>query len=72
VAQALRGLGVGPGDRVVGYLPNIPQAVIAFLAAASHGAVWWLCSPDMGLLSVIDRFRQIEPTVRLAVPGEAF
>ena len=69
VAQALRGLGVVPGDRVVGYLPNIPQAVVAFLAAASIGAVWSLCSPDMGPVSVVDRFRQIEPKVLVAVDG---
>ena len=69
VAAALRGLGVGPGDRVVGYLPNIPQALVAFLAAASLGAVWSSCSPDFGSPSVIDRFKQIEPKVLVAVDG---
>lgn len=69
MAQALQELGVGPGDRVVGYLPNIPQAVVAFLAAASLGAVWSLCAPDMGAVSVVDRFRQIEPKVLVAVDG---
>ncbi len=69
VAAALRALGVGPGDRVVGYVPNIPQALVAFLAAASLGAVWSSCSPDFGSPSVIDRFKQIEPKVLVAVDG---
>ena len=65
----LRRLGVGRGDRVVAYLPNIPEAVVGFLAAASIGAVWSSCSPDFGAASVIDRFAQIEPKVLLAVDG---
>lgn len=69
VAAGLRGLGVGPGDRVVAYVPNIPQALVAFLAAASLGAVWSSCSPDFGGPSVIDRFQQIEPRVLFAVDG---
>jgi acetoacetyl-CoA synthetase len=69
VAATLRNLGVGPGDRVVGYLPNIPQALVAFLATASIGAVWSSCSPDFGSPSVIDRFAQIEPKVLFAVDG---
>ncbi|HET9162943.1 MAG TPA: acetoacetate--CoA ligase [Solirubrobacterales bacterium] len=69
VAAALRGLGVGPGDRVVAYLPNIPEAIVAFLAGASIGAVWSSCSPDFGPASVIDRFAQIEPKVLFAVDG---
>jgi acetoacetyl-CoA synthetase len=69
VAAALRGLGVAPGDRVVGYIPNIPQALVAFLAAASLGAIWSSCSPDFGSPSVIDRFTQIEPKVLVAVDG---
>lgn len=69
LAHELRGLGVVPGDRVVAYLPNVPQAIVAFLAAASVGAVWSICSPDMGPLSVLDRFRQIEPKVLLACDG---
>ncbi|MEX0973247.1 MAG: acetoacetate--CoA ligase [Solirubrobacterales bacterium] len=69
VAAALRGLGVGPGDRVVAYMPNIPEAIVAFLAAASIGAVWSSCSPDFGPASVIDRFAQIEPKVLFAVDG---
>ena len=69
VAAGLRGLGVEPGDRVVAYLPNIPEAIVAFLAAASIGAVWSSCSPDFGPASVIDRFAQIEPKVLVAVDG---
>jgi acetoacetyl-CoA synthetase len=69
LAAALRELGVGRGDRVVAYLPNVPEAIVAFLAAASIGAVWSSCSPDFGAASVIDRFAQIEPKVLLAVDG---
>ena len=68
-AAALRGLGVEPGDRVVAYLPNIPEAIVAFLACASIGAVWSSCSPDFGPASVVDRFAQIEPKVLFAVDG---
>ena len=69
VAAGLRSLGVGPGDRVVAYLPNIPEAIVAFLASASIGAVWSSCSPDFGPASVIDRFAQIEPKVLFSVDG---
>ncbi|MGO2136437.1 acetoacetate--CoA ligase [Marinobacter sp.] len=69
VAYTLRKMGVEPGDRVVAYLPNIPEAVIAFYACASIGAIWSSCSPDMGVRSVADRFRQIDPKVMLAVDG---
>ena len=69
LAARLRGLGVAPGDRVVAYLPNVPQTIVAFLAVASVGAVWSVCSPDMGPLSVLDRFRQIEPKVLIACDG---
>jgi acetoacetyl-CoA synthetase len=69
IAAGLRALGVGPGDRVAAYLPNIPEAIAAFLATASIGAVWSSCSPDFGARSVIDRFAQIEPKVLLAVDG---
>lgn len=72
LAASLKALGVQPGDRVVGYLPNIPQTVVAFLATASLGAVWALCSPDMGPVSVTDRFRQIEPKVLITVDGYRF
>lgn len=69
MAHTLRGLGVAPGDRVVAYLPNVPQTIVAFLAVAAVGAVWSVCSPDMGPLSVLDRFRQIEPVVLIACDG---
>ncbi|KWW17302.1 acetoacetyl-CoA synthetase [Peribacillus simplex] len=69
VAHSLRKLGVKSGDRVVAYMPNIPETVIAFLAVASIGAIWSSCSPDFGARSVIDRFKQIEPVVLLAVDG---
>jgi acetoacetyl-CoA synthetase len=69
VASALRGLGVGPGDRVVAYLPNIAETVAALLACASIGAIWSSCSPDFGVRTVVDRFAQIEPKVLLAVDG---
>jgi acetoacetyl-CoA synthetase len=69
VAAGLRELGVQRGDRVVAYLPNIPEAIAAFLAAASIGAVWSSCSPDFGPASVVDRFAQIEPKVLFAVDG---
>src|SRR5579885_1103513 len=62
-------MGVQRGDRVVAYLPNIPQTVIAFLACASMGAIWSICALDFGTNSVIDRFKQIEPKVLFAVDG---
>ncbi len=68
-AAGLRRLGVRPGDRVAAYLPNGLEAAIGFLAAASIGAVWSSCSPDFGPRAVVDRFRQIEPKVLLAVDG---
>ncbi|MFF3664408.1 acetoacetate--CoA ligase [Microtetraspora malaysiensis] len=69
VRAGLIRLGVGRGDRVAGYVPNIPEALIAFLATASLGAIWSSCSPDFGAPSVIDRFTQIEPKVLIAVNG---
>jgi acetoacetyl-CoA synthetase len=69
IATGLRRLGVREGDRVVAYMPNIPETVAAFLACASIGAVWSSCSPDFGPRAVIDRFAQIEPKVLLAVDG---
>jgi acetoacetyl-CoA synthetase len=72
VAAALREMGVGQGDRVAAYLPNVPEAVISFLASASVGAVWTSCSPDFGAASVIERFRQVEPKVLIAVDGYAY
>jgi acetoacetyl-CoA synthetase len=65
----LLGLGVGPGDRVVAYLPNVPETLVAFIATASLGAVWASCAPEFGARSVIDRFAQIEPKVLLTVGG---
>ncbi len=72
VAAGLRALGVTKGDRVVALLPNIPEAVIGLLAAASIGAIWSSCSPDFGTRSVVDRFAQIEPSVLLAVDGYTY
>jgi acetoacetyl-CoA synthetase len=69
IAAGLSELGVERGDRVVAYVPNIPEAIVAFLATASLGAVWSSCSPDFGPASVIDRFAQIEPKVLFAVDG---
>ncbi len=69
---ALRDAGVGVGDRVAGYLPNIPDAVIVMLAAASIGAIWSSCSPDFGTKGVLDRFRQIEPTVLVVADGYCY
>lgn len=69
VAAALRNMGVRPGDRVVAYVPNIPETIVAFLACACIGAVWSSCSPDFGHRSITDRFRQIEPKVLFAVDG---
>ncbi|MDF3874557.1 acetoacetate--CoA ligase [Pseudomonas putida] len=69
VAESLRQSGVAPGDRVAAYLPNCPQTVVAFLAVASIGAIWSVCSPDTGQHAVLDRFRQIQPKVMIAVDG---
>ncbi len=69
LAARLRALGVQPGDRVVSFMPNIPETAIAFLAAASLGAVWSSCSTDFGVRSVLDRFQQIEPKVLFCVDG---
>ena len=69
LALHLRACGVQPGDRVAAYLPNIPEAAIAFLATVSIGGVWSLCAPDMGTNAVLDRFKQIEPKVLFAVDG---
>jgi acetoacetyl-CoA synthetase len=69
LAAGLRAMGVERGDRVAAYLPNVPEAVIGLLACASIGAVWSSCSPDFGAGSVVDRMKQIEPKVLLAVDG---
>lgn len=72
VAATLRDLGVGTGDRVVGYLPNTPHAIVAFLAAASLGAVWSVCGQDYAPRAAADRFAQLEPTVLIAADGYLF
>jgi acetoacetyl-CoA synthetase len=69
MAQALAARGVGRGDRVAGYLPNMPETIIAKLATASLGAIWSSCSPDFGTRGVLDRFGQIEPKVLVAAEG---
>ncbi len=72
LAATLREHGVGRGDRVAAYLPNIPQAVVGLLACASLGAVWSLCAPDMGVGTVRDRFRQIDPRALIACDGSVY
>ena len=72
LAARLRSLDVGPGDRVASYMPNRPETVVAFLACASIGAIWSSCAPDMGATVVLDRFRQIEPKVLLAVDSYSY
>ena len=69
IASGLRALGVGPGDRVAAYMPNIPETLAVFLACASIGAVWSSAAPEFGARSVVDRFAQIEPKVLFAVDG---
>ncbi len=69
LADALRKLGVKPSDRVAGFVPNLPEAVIAMLAASSLGAIWSSCSPDFGPQGLLDRFGQIEPKVLFAADG---
>jgi acetoacetyl-CoA synthetase len=69
LAASLRRLGVIRGDRVVAYLPNIAPTIVAFLAVASVGAIWSVCSPDMGAQSVLDRFRQIRPRILIGCDG---
>jgi acetoacetyl-CoA synthetase len=69
VAEGLRSLGVESGDRVAGYMPNVPEALVAFLACASIGAIWSCAPPEFGARSVIDRFAQIEPKAMFAVDG---
>ncbi|HEV3344786.1 MAG TPA: acetoacetate--CoA ligase [Pirellulales bacterium] len=71
-AAGLRRLGVRPGDRVAGYLPNLPETVVAMLAATSLGAVWSSTSPDFGLAGVVDRFGQIEPKILITADGYVY
>ena len=72
LAAELQAFGIAPGDRVCAFLPNIPQTVVAFLAVASLGAIWSVCSPDMGPVAVLDRFRQIEPKALIACDGYTY
>ncbi|MHB8907361.1 MAG: acetoacetate--CoA ligase [Syntrophales bacterium] len=72
IAQGLKSCGVGPGDRVAGFMPNMPETVIAMLAATSIGAVWSSCSPDFGIKGVLDRFGQIKPKVIFVADGYFF
>jgi acetoacetyl-CoA synthetase len=69
IAQALRAAGVTKGDRVAGYLPNLPESIAAMLATTSIGAIWSSCSPDFGVQGVLDRFGQIEPKVLFCADG---
>ncbi|MFZ2859063.1 acetoacetate--CoA ligase [Acidovorax sp.] len=72
LALHLKAQGVQPGDRVAAYLPNVPEAMVAFLATVSIGGLWSICAPDMGTHAVLDRFRQIEPKVLIAVDGVTY
>ncbi len=72
LARSLRAAGVAPGDRVVGFMPNMPESIIAMLAAASVGATWSSCSPDFGIKGVLDRFGQIKPKVLFTADGYYF
>jgi acetoacetyl-CoA synthetase len=72
IARPLREMGIQPGDRVVGFMPNMPQTIIAMLAAASLGATWSSCSPDFGIKGVLDRFGQIQPRVIFTADGYFF
>jgi acetoacetyl-CoA synthetase len=72
VARALKDAGVTAGDRVAGFVPNMPESIIAMLAAASLGAAWSSCSPDFGIKGVLDRFGQIKPRVMFTADGYFF
>ncbi len=72
LAHYLKNLGIEPGDRIVAFLPNTPEAVVAFLAAASIGAVWSMCAPDLGVQGVLDRFKQIRPKVLFTTDGYTY
>jgi acetoacetyl-CoA synthetase len=72
LAASLRDLGIQPGDRVVGFMPNMPESIIAMLAATSLGATWSSCSPDFGIKGVLDRFGQIKPRVLFTANGYSF
>lgn len=68
-AHYLKQQGIKPGDRIAGFMPNVPETIIAMLAATSFGATWSSCSPDFGLQGVLDRFGQIEPTILITTDG---
>src|SRR6476620_4880546 len=72
LALHLQAQGLQPGDRVAVYLPNIPEAMVAFLAVVSVGGVWSICAPDMGTQAVLDRFRQIEPKILIGCDGVTY
>ena len=72
MALHLKAQGVQPGDRVAAYLPNVPEAMVAFMATVSIGGVWSICAPDMGTNAVLDRFAQIEPKVLIACDGVSY
>ena len=72
LAQSLKQMGIAPGDRVVGFMPNMPESIIAMLAATSLGATWSSCSPDFGIKGVLDRFGQIKPRVLFTADGYFF
>ncbi len=72
LAKSLKGAGINPGDRVVGFMPNMMETIIAMLAAASLGAVWSSCSPDFGIKGVLDRFGQIKPKVLFTADGYTY
>ena len=72
LARSLKDLGIQPGDRVVGFMPNMPESIIAMLAATSLGATWSSCSPDFGIKGVLDRFGQIKPRVLFTANGYSF
>ncbi|MDP6180138.1 MAG: AMP-binding protein, partial [Desulfatiglandales bacterium] len=72
IAKSLKGIGVRAGDRVVGFMPNMPETIIAMLSATSLGATWSSCSPDFGIKGVLDRFGQIKPKVLFTADGYSF
>ncbi|NNU44702.1 acetoacetate--CoA ligase [Ramlibacter sp. B156] len=72
LALHLRAQGLQPGDRVAAYLPNVPEAMVAFLAVVSLGGIWSICAPDMGTNAVLDRFQQIEPKMLIACDGVSY
>ena len=72
LAVSLKNAGIRPGDRVAGFMPNIPQTVVAMLAATSLGAIWSSCSPDFGIKGVLDRFSQIRPKILFTADGYIF